>query len=78
MTTTTDTAAGRIQQARLAEERSEKWVAEKAGIAVPTFRRKLRGGGDFTVSEVARVAKVLGVDPISLLPSEFHAQERAA
>ena len=46
-------------------------LADRAGIANATFRRKLRGGGDFTVSEVARIAQALGIHPADLLPTEF-------
>lgn len=52
-------------------ERSKRWTAEKAGIALTTFHRKLRGGADFTVPELSRIAKALGVRPSSLLPEEF-------
>lgn len=52
-------------------ERSQKWTANKAGIAITTFSRKLHGGADFTLSELARIAKALGVHPADLLPAEF-------
>lgn len=78
MTTNRETAADLICAAMEAEERSAKWTADRAGIAVPTFRRKMHGGGDFTVSEVARIAKALGVPPWSLLPAEFKSAVAAA
>lgn len=52
-------------------ERTQKWTATKAGIALTTFSRKLHGGGDFTLSEISRIAKVLGIHPADLLPDEF-------
>ena len=52
-------------------ERSQKWTARKAGIALTTFGRKLNGGSAFTLGEVARIAHALGVHPADLLPSEF-------
>lgn len=52
-------------------ERSQKWTADKAGIARTTFTRKLNGGTDYTISEVARIARALGVSPSELLPEEF-------
>lgn len=70
-TNPTDTASlieGAIKDA----ERSMKWTAERAGIANATFRRKIHGGGDFTVGEVARIAKALNIHPADLLPVEFH------
>ncbi|WP_045296060.1 helix-turn-helix domain-containing protein [Microbacterium trichothecenolyticum] len=67
----TDSTPARIESARLKVDRTKKWVAEQAGIAVSTFLRKLAGHGDFTISELARIARALGVHPSTLLPSEF-------
>lgn len=53
-------------------------VALKAGIPRTTLDRKLAGGTDFTVYEIARIAMALGVDPNDLLPSEFKAKKAAA
>lgn len=66
-----------IRDAMKAADRSEKWTADRAGIAYPTFRRRLRGDKDFTVSEVMRVARALGVRPIDLLPETFQIVEAA-
>lgn len=68
---TTQTAAERINEAIRTAERSKKWTAEKSGIPLSTFLRKTRGFGDFTVSEIARVARALGIHPAELLPTEF-------
>ena len=65
------TTAQRIEDAMLSAERSKRWTAEKSGIALTTFYRKLSGGADFTIPEVARIARALGVHPASLLPPEF-------
>ncbi|TFD58090.1 hypothetical protein E3T43_07540 [Cryobacterium sp. Hh7] len=70
--TTTQTSAALIAAAIKEAERSFKWTADKAGMSMSTFGRKLHGGGDFTVSEVARVGRALGVHPSDLLPDEFH------
>lgn len=67
----TKTTAELIEEARLDAERSIKWTAEKSGIALTTFKRKLNGGTDFTVSETYRVAKALGVEAFTLLPTGF-------
>ena len=64
-------AAYRVRAAIDAAERSMKWTAEKAGIPVPTLRRKLGTGGDFTVSEIGRSARALGVHPLALLPDAY-------
>ncbi|QAB16984.1 XRE family transcriptional regulator [Leucobacter muris] len=73
----TKTAAELIEEARLDAERSIKWTAEKSGIALTTFKRKLNGGTDFTVSETLRVARALGVEPFTLLPTGFLPQRAA-
>ena len=72
-TTRTETAAA-VDDAMKLAERSRKWTADKSGIPISTFTRKLAGGADFTVGELARVARVLNVHPSTLLPSEFHAE----
>ena len=53
-------------------------VALKTGIPRTTLTRKLAGGADFTVYELARIAIALGVDPNDLLPSEFNKKRCAA
>ncbi len=71
MTTEQATTADLIAAAMQTEDRSAKWVADRSGISDATFRRKLHGGGDFTVSEVARIARALNSHPADLLPIEF-------
>lgn len=71
MDTAQETAA-RVESAMQTAERSKKWTAEKAGIPVSTFNRKLAGGGEFTIGELLRIAHALSVAPFSLLPEEFH------
>lgn len=65
------TTAELIAQAMQTEDRSKKWTADRSGISDATFRRKLNGGADFTVGEVARVARALNRHPADLLPTEF-------
>lgn len=62
-------------EAKKAEGKSISSVALESGIARNTFVRKLNGGSDFGVYEVARVAMALDVDPKDLLPSEFNLAE---
>ena len=45
-------------------------VAKKAFIPHSTLERKLAGGGEWKVSEIRRIASVLGVTPASLYPDE--------
>ncbi|MGP9528622.1 helix-turn-helix domain-containing protein [Glutamicibacter sp. AOP5-A2-18] len=53
-------------------------VAKQTGIPRTSLNRKLVGGTDFTVYEIARIAMALGVDPNDLLPSEFKSKQVAA
>lgn len=71
MTTNQNSTADQIVEAIRVAERPYTWVADKAGFSPATLRRKLHGGSDFTVSEVARIARALNVKPSSLLPEEF-------
>lgn len=71
MTTAQITAADRIAAAMAREDRSQKWVAERARIPLTTFRRKLHGGNEFTLTEVLAIAAALGIHPVELLPHEF-------
>ena len=65
----TDEIATRILAEIARAERSKAQVARLTGIPEATFRRKLAGHGDFTVPELARVARALNVEPASLLPT---------
>lgn len=79
METNREGAAPYIIKAMEEVERSKKWTAQKAGIALTTFHRKLNGGADFTVTELIRIAQVLGVHPADLLPGQFRRDtEKAA
>jgi hypothetical protein len=65
------TSSALIESATSRAERTQTWVADKSGIPLSTYRRKLAGHTDWTVTELARVARALGVHPASLLPDEF-------
>ena len=71
MATNATTTAGKIRQQMEAADRSLKWTAERSGIAASTLARRLKGIGDFTVPEVARIAAALDIAPSDLLPPEF-------
>ena len=64
-------AADLVQDAIERAERSKKWTSEKAGLAYATFNRKLNGGSDFTLNELARVARALDIPVTDLLPDDF-------
>lgn len=70
MTTSVDSAT-RVIAAMMTAERSKKWTATKAGFSYSTFERKLNRGGDFTMTELARIANALNCTPMDLLPDDF-------
>ena len=72
METTRTGSSAQIEKALKKVERTQKWTADKAGIAHTTFHRKMNGGADWTVNELSRIAAVLGVAPADLLPEEFY------
>lgn len=59
------------------KNRSKKSVAEEAGIPITTLGRKLNGGGDFTIAEIARIADALAVNPLRIFPRSFVATDAA-
>lgn len=71
--TTNIEVAELVTKAMLEAERSRKWTADKSGMNYTTFVRKLNGGPDFTIPELARIAKALRIEPSTLLPAEFRA-----
>ena len=71
MNTNRKGASAQIEKAIRRVERTQKWTADKAGIAHTTFQRKMNGGAAWTVDELARIARVLEVSPAELLPEEF-------
>lgn len=71
MATATGQTATLVAAAITRAERTQKWVASKSGIPLTTFRRKVGGFTDFTVSEILAVAAALEVEPATLLPESF-------
>lgn len=62
--------AKRIRDAREEDGRSERWLAEQAGIPYPTLRRKLNQRPDnLTLDELIRIARALRIN-IAYLASE--------
>lgn len=70
MDSTTATAQ-RVRDALVAAERTTAWLSTKTGIPATTLARKLNGHSDFTIAEIARLAKALNVPAADLLPPEF-------
>lgn len=67
--TTNQATAAKVKEAM--GDQPIKSTADAAGIPVSTFRRKLAGHTPFTVTELSKVADVLNVAPVSLLPDTF-------
>lgn len=74
---TEQTAADRVRDAIRLAERSVAWTALKAGMSPTTLTRRLNGGPDFTVTELAKLARVLDTTPGALLPDEFTTEGRS-
>lgn len=71
MDTINQEVAARIVATIQTQKRSNKSVAELAGIPVTTFHRKVTKPDAFTVPELARLADVLHVHPTRFLPEVF-------
>lgn len=77
MDTLTDQVRLRIKAIAHDKKRSNKSIAEGAGIPVTTFDRKLNRNGDFTLTEISGIADALGVNPWDLLPTSLIAGKAA-
>lgn len=77
MHTNQETGA-KVAEAIRRADRTQAWIADKAGISTGTLRKKLRGGTSFTVAELRDIAEALNVSPSSLLPVEFTESQAAA
>jgi transcriptional regulator with XRE-family HTH domain len=64
-------AADLVQSAIEKAERSKRWTCQKAGFSPTTFQRKLAGGSEFTLGELARIANALSIPVTDLLPDDF-------
>ncbi|RFA14512.1 hypothetical protein B7R22_09840 [Subtercola boreus] len=56
-----------VAAAMRAASRSPHWVAQRAEISPRIFERKMRGRADFTVGEIASIARALGISPALLI-----------
>ena len=54
-------------------ERSQSCGAGKAGVAETTFRRKLAGDSEFTMTELARLSAALHIPLRNLIPYDVDA-----
>lgn len=62
-----------VSQAALTKGRSIRSLADEAGIPTTTMGRKLKGVGEFTPSELFRIADALGITFMDLIPTELRA-----
>lgn len=69
--TCSDTVSCRINSAIVSLGKSRASIASAADISRTTFNRRLEGDGDFTLVELARIARALNVSPSVLLPDSF-------
>lgn len=63
--------ADKVAACILRSGHSKASVAVGAGIPYTTFTRKINGHTEFTLSELLRIAAVLGVPPSTFAPSVF-------
>lgn len=69
--TLTQDLADKIAAEMTRKGMSQTRLAAQSGIPYSTLNRKLGGFGSFNMIEVYRIAKALGVEPVSLLPASF-------
>ena len=61
------TLAAEMRAALAREQRSQAWLAEKAQISTSALARKLRGETSFTIEELIRCSRALGLNAADLL-----------
>lgn len=76
--TTSDSTAERVAAAILRAGESRNSIATKTGIPYSTLQRRLIDGHSFTIGELARIADVLGISPVALMPDEFRTAHKDA
>ena len=60
-----------VSQATVTKGKSVRSLADETGIPLTTMRRKLKGIGEFTPSELFRIADALGITFMDLIPTEL-------
>ncbi|WAC68868.1 helix-turn-helix domain-containing protein [Microbacterium sp. SL75] len=65
--------ADKVAASILRAGRSKASVASAAGIPTSTFGRKIDGHVEFTLGELLRIARAVGVSPSEYVPAEFSA-----
>lgn len=59
-------------------DRSKRWLSEQTGIPYSTLDRKMRARGDFTFTDLAKIAAALGVSPSAFTPPVFLPAEKVS
>ena len=59
-----------VSQAILSSDKSLRTVADETGVALSTLRRKLKGIGEFTPSELYRLSLSLNTTVGDLIPTD--------
>lgn len=67
----TDVFADQIQRMVRVSEKTKIQIADESGIPYSTLNRKLKGRGDWTLTEVLLLSRALECPPCALLPEEF-------
>ncbi|WP_043993636.1 helix-turn-helix domain-containing protein [Leifsonia xyli] len=67
----TEEVAYRVAAMITRQGMKKNYIAKAVGIPPTTFKRKIDGFTDFTVSEIDRIARVLGIAPAELLPQSM-------
>lgn len=65
------TAADKITDQLDAAGKSLLWLSRATLIPYSTLERKVKGGGDFTVTDLQLIAKALGIAPRAILPDSL-------
>lgn len=68
-----EAVAQKVAAAMAAAGHTTRSISVEAGIPRVTLQRRLRGVSPFLISELGRIAKVLGVKTSDLLPEEVDA-----
>lgn len=63
--------ARRVHETITRHNISRNEMSKQSGIPYATLTRKLQGHSDFTVKELGKIAKVLGLTIGDLIPSEI-------
>lgn len=53
-------------------------AADESAIPYTTLYRKVKGGGDFTITEIAMLADALGIHPGEIIPASWATKAVAA